>query len=65
VFVYAVKGALAFPLEETSDPLSATWGTRLFARLAVTTLASAGAAMGTLERTRGAMSRPVGEGHES
>jgi hypothetical protein len=48
VLVYEVVGGLAFPLDGTSDPLSATWGTRLFARLAVTILASAGAAIGAL-----------------
>ena len=48
VLVYEIVGGVAFPLDGTADPLSATWGTRLFARLAVTILASAGAAMGAL-----------------
>jgi outer membrane lipoprotein SlyB len=46
--VYEMVGALAFPLEGTSNPISATWGTRLLARLAVTILISAGAATGAL-----------------
>ena len=48
VLVYEIVGGLAFPLDGTSEPLSATWGTRLFARLAVTILTSAGAAIGAL-----------------
>jgi hypothetical protein len=54
VLVYEMVGAVAFPLDGTSDPLSATWVTRLFARLAVTILASAGAAMGVLGPVKGA-----------
>lgn len=42
VLVYEMVGALAFPTDGTSNLISATWVTRLFARLAVTTLASAG-----------------------
>ena len=48
LLVYEIVGALAFPLDKTSNVLSATWGTRLFARLAVTSLASAGAAAGAM-----------------
>ena len=48
VLVYEIVGGIAFPLDGTADPLSATWGTRLFARLAVTILASAGAVLGVL-----------------
>jgi outer membrane lipoprotein SlyB len=48
VLVYGIVGGVAFPLDGTDDPLSVTWGTRLFARLAVTILASAGAAIGAL-----------------
>ena len=55
MLVYEIVGAVAFPLDETSDPLSATWGTRLFARLAVTIFASAGAAMGALGPVKGAI----------
>lgn len=46
--IYEFVGALAFPLDDTSKPVSATWGTRLLARLAVTIFASAGAVMATL-----------------
>ncbi len=48
VLVYEMVGAVAFPLEGTSDPVSATWVTRLFAQLAATIFASAGAAIGAL-----------------
>ena len=54
VLVYELVGAIAFPLDETSKPLSATWGTRLFARLAVTMCTSAGAAIGALAPAKGA-----------
>jgi hypothetical protein len=53
VLVYELVGAVAFPLDRTSNPVSATWGTRLFARLAVTILASAGAAIGALGLVKG------------
>ena len=46
VVVYEMVGLLAFPLDETTRPISATWSTRLLARLAVAILASAGATMG-------------------
>lgn len=46
VLVYQMIGALAFPLDQTTKPISATGGTRLLAHLAVTALASAGAARG-------------------
>jgi outer membrane lipoprotein SlyB len=55
VLVYELVGAVVFPLEGTSDPLSATAGTRLFARLAVTILASAGAAIAALGPVKGAI----------
>jgi hypothetical protein len=55
VLVYEMVGAVAFPLDGTSDPVSATWATRLFARLAVTILASAGAALAALDPTKGAI----------
>ena len=38
--VYDIVGAFSFPLDGTSKPISATWSARLFARLAVTILAS-------------------------
>jgi hypothetical protein len=44
VAVYQLVGALAFPLDQTTRPISATWATRLFAHLAVATLTAAGAA---------------------
>jgi len=52
VLVYQIVGALAYPLAETTSPISATWGTRLLARLAVTTLASVGVAMGVLDQRK-------------
>jgi hypothetical protein len=42
--VYEVVGAIAFPLDKTSQPVSATVVTRLFAHLAVGLLSAAGAA---------------------
>jgi hypothetical protein len=59
VLVYEIVGGVAFPLDGTSAPLSATWGTRLFARLAVTIFASAGAAIGALGLVKGAI-EPTG-----
>jgi hypothetical protein len=50
VVVYDVAGALAFPLDKTSSPISATTLTRLLARLSVAVLASAGVAMGVLDK---------------
>jgi hypothetical protein len=55
VLVYEVVGGVAFPLDGTADPLSATRGTRLFARLALTIFASAGAAIGALGLVKGAI----------
>jgi outer membrane lipoprotein SlyB len=55
VLVYEMVGALAFPLDGTSDPVSATWGTRLFARLAAAIFISAGAAIGALGPAKGAI----------
>jgi hypothetical protein len=55
VLVYELVGGVVFPLDGTSNPLSATSGTRLFARLAVTILASAGAAVGALGLVKGAI----------
>jgi hypothetical protein len=55
VLVYELVGAVEFPLDGTSNPISATWGTRLFARLAVTIFASAGAAIGALGPVKGAI----------
>jgi hypothetical protein len=57
--LYEMVGALAFPLDGTSKPVSATWGSRLFARLAVTTLASAGVAMGILDQGKRLIPSPV------
>jgi uncharacterized membrane protein YqaE (UPF0057 family) len=48
VLVYQIVGALAFPLDGTSDPVSATWFTRLFAELAAPIYISAGAALAAL-----------------
>jgi hypothetical protein len=46
---YVLIGALAFPSASTAQGVSATWETRLLARLAVTVLAAAGAALGVRE----------------
>lgn len=43
--VYELLGAIAFPVDKTSQPVSATVVTRLIAHLAVGLLAAAGAAM--------------------
>jgi hypothetical protein len=45
VVIYVVAGTLAFPLDQTTKPISATGGSRLLARLLVAILASAGATM--------------------
>jgi hypothetical protein len=45
--VYDLAGAVIAPLAETGAPLSATWGTRLLARVAVCVLAALGAAWAT------------------
>jgi hypothetical protein len=65
VLVYELVGAVAFPLEKTSDPISATWATRLFARLAVTTLASACVAIAVLDQAKGDMTSSGSRGLES
>jgi hypothetical protein len=43
VLLFQIVAALAFPLDGTSKPISATWITRLFARLAVANFAAVGA----------------------
>jgi len=56
---YELIGAFAFPAARTAQFVSATWETRLLARLAVTVLASAGAAIGVSSpRNRPAASPP-------
>ena len=66
VLVYELVGAYAFPLDGTSDPLSATSGTRLFARLAATIFISAGAAVGALGPLKKAIQpRAFSSGSES
>jgi hypothetical protein len=49
---YELVGAALFPFAGTAQPVSTTWGTRLLARLAVTTLAAAGAVLGLSEPRR-------------
>jgi hypothetical protein len=46
VLIYELAGALAFPLDQTTKPISATPGTRLLGRILVTCLAAVGAAIG-------------------
>jgi hypothetical protein len=53
--IYDLIGAMAFPLDKTSQPISATVHTRLIAHLAVGLLSAAGAAMAGEVR---AISRP-------
>jgi hypothetical protein len=62
--VYQVVGAIAFPLDGTSKPISATWVTRLFARLAVAILAAAGTAMGAFGQGPESISGPESQRRE-
>jgi len=55
---YELIGAVAFPAAQTTQFVSATWPTRLFARLAVTILAAAGVALAASEPNKRA-SRPA------
>jgi hypothetical protein len=50
VLLYEFVGSIACPGDGITNPLSNTSGTRLCARLAVTTLAAAGAALGAFDR---------------
>ena len=50
--VYDLVGAIAFPLDKTSHPVSATMVTRLFAQFAVAAFVAAGAASVAAEGTR-------------
>ncbi|QDV36140.1 hypothetical protein [Tautonia plasticadhaerens] len=52
LIAYQIVGVVAFPLDETTKPLSATWATRLLAHLPVATLAAAGSAWGALDTPR-------------
>lgn len=45
VLIYEIVGALAFPVDKTTNPISTTATTRLLGRILVATLASAGTAM--------------------
>ena len=45
VLVFELVGPLAFPLAKTGEPISESWGSRLFARLVLTVLTAAGAAL--------------------
>lgn len=49
---YEMIGATVFPLADTPRPVSLTWGSRLLARLLVTTLAAAGVALVAVEPAR-------------
>ena len=46
---YELLGATVFPAAQTTQFVSATWATRLFARLAVTIASSAGVALAASE----------------
>jgi hypothetical protein len=50
--IYDLVGALAFPLDKTSQPVSATSVTRLLAQLTVAVLVAAGAAVGAGDPAR-------------
>jgi hypothetical protein len=50
--IYDVVGALAFPLDKTSQPVAATVVARLFAQLAVAVFVAAGATMGAGDAPR-------------
>jgi hypothetical protein len=56
--VYELIGATVFPAAQTTQFISATWETRLLARLAVTILAAAGIAL-TISETRTPAHRPA------
>jgi hypothetical protein len=43
--LFELVGAALFPLARTVQPLALSWGSRLFARLSISTLAAAGAAL--------------------
>ena len=45
--VFEVIAPFAFPLAKTGEPISVTWGSRLFARLAVAIFTAAGASLAT------------------
>jgi hypothetical protein len=57
---YELVGGLAFPMSMTTQPLSATWGTRLLARLAVTVPSAYGASWAAGWPTS---TRPGARGH--
>jgi hypothetical protein len=58
VLLYQMVGAMAFPGDRLTNPLSNTPSTRLFARLSVSVLASAGAAWAALH-VKGAVTTPI------
>jgi hypothetical protein len=45
--VFEVIAPFAFPLAKTSEPISASWGSRLLARLSIALFTAAGAALAT------------------
>ena len=49
VVIFQVAGVLAFPLDQTTKPVSTSWGSRLFSHLAVAVLGAVGAAWGALQ----------------
>ena len=63
--VFEMVGAIAFPLDETANPISVTWATRLFARLAVTLLTSIGVAMSVLNEVKRTSPSTVSQDLES
>ena len=50
--IFQIAGVLAFPLDQTTKPLSESTVTRVLSRLIVALFASAGAANAALEATR-------------
>jgi hypothetical protein len=57
--LFQTVGAFVFPLAQTGEPISATWGSRLAARLTTSVLAAAGAIL--LAQTAGQQARPGAE----
>ncbi|MFO0890292.1 MAG: hypothetical protein U0790_14265 [Isosphaeraceae bacterium] len=59
--IYEVAGALLFPFAYTSHPISTTAGTRLFARLVLTTFIAIGLIRATAGRAGKPAAGPIGE----
>lgn len=60
VLIYEIVGAIAFPLDQTTRPISESAGSRLLARFAVATLTAVGAYWTTTLEPRGQTPQPPG-----